>query len=136
MKEELFKFLLDQVFLCDFFINNILYKLFPKEKPEFYIKYISKNNFLQKLYLIKDFFHKQLKNHDEIFYLNQEYIKSEFSDYFYLSLLISDEPDIIHYKYDYNLIISISNKNECSENLLKKVMTSKIIIDLINTCFI
>ena len=132
MKEELFKFLLDQVFLFDFFINNILYKLFLKEKPEFYIKYISKNNFLQKLYLIKDFFHKQLKNHDEIFYLNQEYIKSEFSDYFYLSLLISDEPDIIHYNYNYNLIISISDKNECSENLLKKVMTSKIIIDLIN----
>ena len=132
MKERLFKFLLDQTFLYDYFINNILYKLFPKEKPEFYIKYISENNFLQKLYLIKDFFHKQLKYHDEIFFLNQEYIKSEFSDYFYLSLLISDEPDIIHYNYDYNLIISINNKNEYSENSFKKVMTSKIIIDLIN----
>ena len=137
MKERLFKFLLDQTFLYDFFINNILYKLFSKEKPTFYANQIcSEKNFLQKLYLIKDVFHEQLKNHDEIFYLNHENIKSELSDYFFLSLLISDEPDIIHYNYDFNLIKSIhkenENENESSENSLKKVMTSKIIIDLIN----
>jgi hypothetical protein len=70
--------------------------------------------------------------HDKIFYLNQEYISSEFSDYFYLSLLISDELDIIHYNYDFNLIKSINKKNGASENTLKKAITSKIIIDLIN----
>jgi hypothetical protein len=132
MKERLFKFLLDQTFLYDYFINNILYKLFPKEKPEFYTEQIGKNNFLQKLYSIKDIFHKQLKNHDEISYLNQEDIKFELSDYFYLSLLISDEPDIINYNYDCNLIISIDNKNKSSQNSLKKSMIAKIIIDLIN----
>ena len=132
MKERLFKFLLDQTFLYDFFINNILYKLFPKEKPEFYTEKIDKNNFLRKLYLIKDVFHKQLMYHDKIFYLNQEYISYEFSDYFYLSLLISDELDIINYNYDFNLIKSINKKNGASENTLKKAITSKIIIDLIN----
>ena len=132
MKERLFKFLLDQTFLYDFFINNILYKLFPKEKPEFYTEQIDKNNFLRKLYLIKDVFHKQLMYHDKIFYLNQEYISYEFSDYFYLSLLISDELDIINYNYDFNLIKSINKKNGASENTLKKAITSKIIIDLIN----
>ena len=133
MKEKLFKFLLDRTFLYDFFINNILYKLFPKEKPKFYADQIcNEKNFLQKLYSINGFFLKQLKYHDEIFYLNQEYVKSELSDYFFLSLLISDEPDIIHFNYDFNLIKSIHKKNESSENSLKKVMISKIIIDLIN----
>ena len=133
MKEKLLKLLLDQTFLYDFFINNILYKLFPKEKPNFYANQIcNEKNFLQKLYSIKDFFLKQLKYLDEIFYLNHEYIKSELSDYFFLSLLISDEPDIIHFNYDFNLIKSIHEKNKSSENSLKKVMISKIIIDLIN----
>jgi len=132
MKERLFKYLLDRTFLYDFFINNILYKLFPKEEPEFYAKHLDKNNFLQKLYSIKDIFHKQLYYHDDIYYINQEYIKSELSDYIFLSLLISYESDIIHYNYDYNLIISINKKNKSSENSLKKAMISKIIIGLIN----
>jgi hypothetical protein len=132
MKERLFKFLLDQTFLYDYFINNILYKLFPKEKPEFYTEQIGKNNFLQKLYSIKDIFHNQLKYHNKIFHFNHQHIKFEFSDYFFLSLLISDEPDIIHYNYDYNLIISIDNKNKSSQNSLKKIMTAKVILDLIN----
>ena len=133
MKEKLFKLLLDQAFNYDFCIKEILNKFFPKEKPIFYADQIcSENNFLQKLYLIKDIFHRQLKNHNSIFHITYKHIKFELSDYFYLSLLISGEPDSIIYKYDYNLIISIDNKNKSSENSLKKAMTSKIIIDLIN----
>ena len=133
MKEKLIKFLLDQTFIYDFSINEILNRFFPKEKPIFYADQIcSEKNFLQKLYLIKDVFHRQLKKHNQIFYINHKYIKFELSDYFYLSSLISDEPDSINYNYDYNLIISIDNKNKSSENSLKKAMISKIIIDLIN----
>ena len=133
MKKELFKLLLDQSFKYGFCIKEILNKFFPKEKPNFYVDQIcSENNFLQKIYLIKDDFPRQLKNHNKIIYINYKHIKFELSDYFYLSLLISDAPNSIIYKYDYNLIISIDSKNKSLENSLKKAITSKIIIDLIN----
>jgi len=131
MKAQLIKILLDQTFIYDFYIKEILNKFFPKEKPEFYIDLISsENNFLQKLYLIKDIFHKQLKYYNKIFHINHKHIKFDIPDYFYLNSLISDEPDLIN--CDYDLIISIDRKNESLENSLKKAMTSKIIIDLIN----
>ena len=73
MKTKLIKFLLDQTFIYDFSIKEILNKFFPKEKPIFYADQIcSEKNFLQKLYLIKDVFHRQLKNHNQIFYINHK----------------------------------------------------------------
>ena len=112
---------------------EILNELFQEEKPEFYEKQIcNEYNFTQILFLIRKAFQKQLYLYDQIFYIKIKYIKFEITCYFYLSMLIKDEPGIINYQYDFDLIISIDDNNKSSENSIQKVMISKIIIDLIN----
>ena len=112
--------------------TEILNKLSPEEKLEFYEKLIdNEDNFTQSLFSIRKALQKQLYLYDKIFHIKSEYIKLEIPCYFYLIMLIFDEQAIINYQYDYDLIKSIDDNNKSSENSLKKMMISKIIIGLI-----
>ena len=65
---------------------------------------------------------------------NSEKIK--ISELFYLSLLLSDQPEIINYSISIDYILKINNKlfNTPIDNSLQNIIISKIIIYLINYC--
>ena len=91
-------------------------------------------NLVKLLYFNKTFVHQLLYNNNSIFELNCNRKIENLSYYFYLSLLINDDINTINYSFSINLIkfiheVNEKNINEC--DLYKKIMTSKIIIDLI-----
>ena len=75
--------------------------------------------------------HKILYDSEQMIELNDPNRNIELGHYFYLSLLINDNSNIINYKYSLDYIITLNNYNK-SIYLLKKIILSKIIIDLIN----
>ena len=83
------------------------------------------------LYFNKKNIHNILYDSEELISLNKIDL-NDFSDYFYIDLLIMDEPNIINYSYSIeiiqNLNLSINEKN----GKIKKIIQSKIVIDLIN----
>ena len=85
------------------------------------------------LYFNKGNIHKILYDSDETITINSDIIRNNLSDYFYLLLLLEDNPDIINYKYSLDFIEGISNqlKNE-NKYSLKKIIISKLILELIN----
>ena len=70
-----------------------------------------------------------------ILYIEQEIIvinkPNGLSYFFYLSLLINEDKEIINYSYSYDLIKDLDAKNE-NNNFLIRLITSKIILELIN----
>ena len=83
------------------------------------------------------FFRKKISEilyyNDEIININSNIInKSNISDYFYLSLLVKDDPNIINYTYSIDLIKDLKNLlKESKDNNIKQIIISKIGIDLI-----
>ena len=87
------------------------------------------------LYFFRRKISKILYNNEEIININSNIInKRNISDYFYLSLLIKDDPNIINYIYSIDIIKELNDllKVEKDNNNLKKLIISKIGIDLIN----
>ena len=72
---------------------------------------------------------KILENDDEIIEISNN--KYDLHFYFYLTLLIESNPDIINYSYKYDLISYLDGKNRIEKENLKRVIISKIIIVLI-----
>ena len=92
--------------------------------PEFkiFILYYNKNNIEEILY-----------NEEEIIKIENEIINNQLVDYFYLSLLIRGNPDIINYVYSFSIIKILNEKYKKDNNeIYKKVIISKIILELIN----
>ena len=75
-----------------------------------------------------------LYNNEEIIFIHPKLLNKKFSNYFYLSLLIGDNANMINYCYKIDLIKEINKyKNENNNNyLLRKILISKIGIELIN----
>ena len=89
------------------------------------------------LYFYKEKIGQILYDNEEIIEINKEIINTNntynISDYFYLILLIKDNPTIINYIYDLDLIKEIKNKLKIEKkNYLKQLFFSKIGIELIN----
>ena len=68
---------------------------------------------------------------DEIIEIKDLGKKIRLSEYFYLDLLINENLNIINYIYNINLIIFLNEYNKQEVFPIKKVIISKIIIDLI-----
>ena len=87
------------------------------------------------LYFNKDKIKNILYKEDKIIEIKFKVKKKEeysLHNYFYLSNLINDEPNTIYYNFSINIIININKKNNNEKNILKKIMISKILIELIN----
>ena len=92
-----------------------------------------------KLKLIKFFYLNRFGIHDIIYKLDK-IIRLNFNDekeenlsfYFYLSLLIRDNDDIINYSYPIEYIREIVNQTKKYNDKYYKIIISKIIIELIN----
>jgi hypothetical protein len=71
-------------------------------------------------------------NEEEVIEINSEIIQNKYIDYFYLSLLIEDNINIVNYEYTLDFIKEINdqikgNNNDC----LRELMMSKILLVLI-----
>ena len=74
-----------------------------------------------------------LYEEDEVIFLDNKLIKNELIDYFNISLLIRNNPDMINYTFNIELIRDIKNHFEKdNKKIYKRVITSKIVIELIN----
>lgn len=108
------------------------------------INYIIKNysidqNLMMFIYFNKPKIHSILYELEETIKLESSQIKNNNSNYFYLDLLIEESPNIINYKYSFDVVDNIYQylnkeiKNEKKEkNIFNKLVTSKLLIVLIN----
>ena len=82
-------------------------------------------------YFQKNLINDILYQEEKIININNNNNKYNFAFYFYLDLLIEDNIDIINYSYDYNFINEINSENKLEKNEIKKVIISKVILELI-----
>ena len=112
--------------------NYPIYNLLSKYSE---IEDIMKENDLE---LLKYFYfnRKQINdftyNEEEVIEINSEIIQNKYIDYFYLSLLIEENINIVNYEYTLDFIKEINdqikgNNNDC----LRELMMSKILLVLI-----
>ena len=81
------------------------------------------------LYLDNKAIHDILSKEEEIIQIEEEIY--EYSFIYYLSLLIKENKDIVNYDFGIDFIKVIDEKNKNQKNELKKLLVSKIILDLI-----
>ena len=93
---------------------------------------IDKNNIKQFLYFNKNKIHNILFDADQMYIINENE-SINYSELFYLSLLITDNPEIINYTYSIKYIKLINNTYIKNDNIKKyqKIMVSKILLTLI-----
>ena len=97
------------------------------------INELLKNKILQFFYFNRKIIHDILYENDEFIQINQDILEEKMSNYFYLILLIKDNPNIINYTYSINIINNLANKiQDDKNNILKNILISKIANELIN----
>ena len=92
-------------------------------------KLIDFNEVSKFYYSYKSAIDKTLEKEDQIIEINNN--KYDFKFYFYLTLLIEDNYDIVNYSYQYDLINYLDNEMRAKKELLRKVIESKIMLVLI-----
>ena len=75
--------------------------------------------------------HYILYEFDKTIYIKYKPIETNKSFYFYLSLLIRKEPNIINYEYSFDLIKKINNENN-AKDYFNKIIKSIIILELLD----
>ena len=90
-------------------------------------------NYLKFFYFNKIKTHEILYDKEKLITINDKNVNSKFYLYFYLSLLIEENNNVVNYQYSYDLIKNINEiqKRE-KDKIIKKVILAKIIIDLIS----
>ena len=84
------------------------------------------------IFVLKKKIQKILYDEEEDININNYNISNNLCQLFYLDLLILDNKDILDYRIDFSFINQLNNFNIKTNKLLKKIILSKIIIDLIN----
>ena len=87
-------------------------------------------NIFEFFYLNKYKIHNIIYDDDNTIFLESNLMKN-FSDYYYLYLLIKAQPEIINYKYDYELIKATYDMLNSTESIIKKIIYAKMLL-----CFI
>ena len=95
------------------------------------LKLINQDEISKFCYFQKNLINDILYYEEKIINIYNNNNKNNFSFYFYLVLLIEDNVDIINYSYDYNFFNEINSENKLEKNEIKKVIISKIILELI-----
>ena len=89
------------------------------------------DNLMKFIYYKKDKIHSILYEENENIKLDS-LIKNNISNYFYLDLLLKDNPNCINYEYSYKVIDNIKMQLEKEENILKKLVISILLKALIS----
>ena len=81
-----------------------------------------KNSSFQFMYFNRNKIHSILYENEEVIQISSDILKAKISNYFYLYLLITDNPDIINYTYTINILKKLTkvDKNDKLTNLLIK----------------
>jgi len=90
---------------------------------------IDKNEVSKFFYFQKSLINKILENEEQMIEIIGH--KYDFKFYFYLTLLIEDNYDIVNYIYKYDLIVDLNSESTKEKENLKKVIISKILLALI-----
>jgi len=93
------------------------------------LKLIDVNEISRFFYSQKSVINKILDDEQQIIEINNN--KSDFKFYFYLTLLIEDNYDIINYSYDLDLILALDREIKNEKEIIRKVIKSKIILSLL-----
>ena len=93
---------------------------------------LNKTNIVKLLYFNRNSINNILYNTDRLIALDEEEIEENVSYYFYLSLLIREEQNIINYSFTIDYIENLNKKHKnYNNNIYRKILISKIILDLI-----
>ena len=94
--------------------------------------FIDKNKGLKFLYFKRIKINIILYDEEKMININSNFIdNNKIANYFYLSLLIRDNLDIINYNFLIDLIKKFKEKNKNNFNLITNIIKSKIILELI-----
>ena len=132
--QEFYQILLSEKLKC-IDINNDplsgeLIKKCSDEEKDYLNEFENKTqNILKFFFSNKTSIHKFLDDNDKSININQEILKHKFSSYFYLVLLIQDDPEIINYKYEIVIIQDFDKQK--SKGIYYDVLKAKIIMELI-----
>ena len=119
-------------------IKNLIFK-FPTDNINNHI-FLSKYSEIEKIlntldsnltkfcYFYRKCIHQILYDEEEVIIIDKP---SELPYFFYLSLLINDNINLVNYSYKFHVINELNNKNK-NNNSITKIIYAKIIIDLIN----
>ena len=88
-------------------------------------------NRLEYIYINKQKVHKILYEEEKYIYIETNMINN-FSDYYYLYALINEQPDLINYTYDFELIQKLYNELIESKNEIKEIILAKMLITYID----
>ena len=114
--------------------DNPIFKLISSFDEVNYTKNNFKEDLFKFLYFNKRKIHEILYDSDEFITISSDIIKNNISYYFYLTLLLEDDPNIINYIFSIELIRDINKQieNENDNNKFKNIIISKLMIALIN----
>ena len=108
--------------------NDPIYKLLKDSDLDTIMK-ISDEEITKFIYFNREQIHKELYDSNRIIHFFYKKKNETLSFYFYLSLLIQDNPGVLNYTYDPDYIKKI-NKQTDNSNIFSKLFFSKIIIEL------
>ena len=109
--------------------ENIFEKIIDQKEFEKYYN-DDKLNRIKLLYIFRNKIHKILYSSEKI--INIDGKIEQLSYYFYLCLLIKENEDFTNYEYQFEYIRQLNIQRESINNKYKKIIMSKIILDLIN----
>ena len=113
--------------------NDPIFKLLVDIKEIYYIIKYNKSDIIQFLYLSRKSVHKLLYENDEILEINSPILRNKLSNYFFLSLLIKFNTEIVDYEYSIALINDLNNRLKSETNInFKSIIISKLILELID----
>ena len=88
------------------------------------------NDFTKVCYIYRKKIHTIIYDEEENILI--EFKEYKLANYFYLTLLIEENRDIVNYSYDFSLIQIINNENVKENNMLRKLINSIIILVLLD----
>ena len=93
-------------------------------------------NIFKFLYSYKNQVHKILYEEEQSINIEKLKIKNEFAEYYYLCLLIKDNPEIVNYEYGFefinNLYLLAKEIFQRDDKKFKKIVMAKILDEIIN----
>ena len=110
-------------------LNNLISSFEEMGKLLNYLKE-NKLNIPETIYFCMTNFHSILYKEEETINIESYNIEKELSNLFYLNLLIMENLETLNYEYSFDFIKSIHDSNK-EAKILKKVLVSKIILDLL-----
>ena len=91
----------------------------------------NKFNSIKLLYFLRKTIHTTLYKEDEIIFIQNDNNNKEIGYYFYLDLLINENPVIIDYSYSIEFLEKANNERRQIKDKYQKIILAKVIIDLI-----